>query len=104
MRVSDERLAAMCEWIDAGQMLEGMPGVFDSDQDALALDLRDAREELAGLRRVVDAARAFKKQCDFDPPETYKRTGFGDDQILRGLLVAILRAVDESSGWPTEGR
>jgi hypothetical protein len=50
VRVSDERWAAICEWLDTGNMLEGMPDITDGMLDELAWALRDARAELARLR------------------------------------------------------
>lgn len=46
---------------------------------------------------VLRCAEAFRKQCDL-PGEVYRRSGFGDDAIIRGLLSNLCAAVDEMRG------
>jgi hypothetical protein len=107
-RVSDERLAEMCASVEAPNIVAG---ASLDDEEVLALDLRDARAEIAALKaerdvfaedcrtrderiqRLVDGAATLKAERD-DAVDKLRRWGYVENpqqqlQLSRAQVAAL---------------
>jgi hypothetical protein len=85
-RVSDELIALVCGC-----------DLLDEDERVLYLEIRDARAELAALRKVAEAAEAYLSSR-YPNATVGEATSQQTVQSEARSLVALIAAVDEWRG------